>query len=107
LVDRLGLDDASAVAKSVDQSLVTDDGRRATIRCVGPKSTGMGEQLIELQRPSKLTITRAIDRPLTWWYSGELRQKDNAFLWPNGTELKLTRGIIRAVDAKGYLETKI
>src|SRR3954453_4403680 len=41
LVDRLGVDDTSAPPKPVDETLLTDDGHHATIRCVGPKTRGI------------------------------------------------------------------
>src|SRR3954452_15570456 len=94
LVDRLGVDDTNAPPKPVDETLLTDDGNHATIRCVGPKSAGMGEQIVELERPAKLSITRMTGQPLTWWYAGNPQHNGNSFTWPNGTQLKLTRGKI-------------
>lgn len=106
LVDRLGVDDTNAPPKPVDETHLTDDGHRATIRCVGPKTAGIGEQLVDLQRPSKLTITRAADKPLTWWYAGNPQQSGNTFAWPGGTQLKLTRGKIAKIEHDGYVESK-
>jgi hypothetical protein len=107
LIDQLKVDDTAAPAKPVEQMLVADDGRRATIRCVGPKTAGIGEQWVELERPSKLTITRATEKPVSWWYAGKARQQDNTFTWPNGTKLTVTHGTIHAVDPKGFVETKV
>lgn len=124
LVDRLGVDDTSAPAKPVYETLVADDGRHATIRCVGPKMAGLGEQLVDLerplglsllvgeraaavQRPAKLTITRRAEKPLTWWYAGSPQHKDKTFTWPDGAELKLTKGTVKTIAPKGYVETKI
>ena len=106
LVDRLGVDDTNAPPKPVDETLLTDDGRHATIRCVGPKTAGIGEQLVDLQRPSKLSITRTTDKPLTWWYAGNPQHNGNSFTWPDGTQLKLTRGKIGKIEPEGYVESK-
>jgi hypothetical protein len=106
LVDRLGIDDTNAPAKPVDETLLADDGRRATIRCVGPKAAGIGEQLVELDRPSRLSISRATDKPLTWWYSGNPERNDNSFRWSNGTQLKISRGKISKIDPRGYIDAK-
>lgn len=106
LVDRLGVDDTSAPPKPVDETLLADDGRHATVRCVGPKTAGIGEQLVELERPSRLSITRTTEKPLTWWYSGNPRHSGNSFTWSDGTELKLTRGKIAKIAPEGYVESK-
>jgi hypothetical protein len=106
LVDRLGVDDTNAPPKPVDETLLTDDGRHATIRCVGPKTAGIGEQIVELDRPSKLSITRTTDKPLTWWYAGNPQHNGNSFTWPDGTQLKLTRGKISKIEPEGYVESK-
>jgi hypothetical protein len=106
LVDRLGVDDTNAPPKPVDETLLADDGQHATIRCLGPKTAGIGEQLIDLQRPSRVSITRAAEKPLTWWYAGNPQHKDNTFTWPDGTVLKLTRGKIAKIVPDGYVESK-
>ena len=107
LVDQLGVNDTSAPAKPVDETLLSDDGRHATIRCIGPKAAGIGEQLVDLQRPSKLSITRTTDKPLTWWYAGNPQHSEKSFTWPDGTQLKLTRGKIGKIAPEGYVETKV
>jgi hypothetical protein len=106
LVDRLGVDDTNAPPKPVDETLFADDGRHATIRCVGPKTAGIGEQFVDLVRPSKLSITRATDKPLTWWYTGNPKHNDDSFTWPDGTQLKVTRGKIGKIAPEGYVESK-
>jgi hypothetical protein len=106
-IDQFKVDDTAAPAKPVEQLLLADDGRRATIRCVGPKSAGIGEQWVDLDRPSKVTITRAAEKPITWWYAGDAKQHDNTFTWSNGTRLTVTHGTIHTVDPKGYVETKV
>jgi hypothetical protein len=106
LVDRLGVDDTNTPPKPVDETLLADDGRHATIRCVGPTTAGIGEQFVDLLRPSKLSITRATEKPLTWWYAGNPRHNDDSFTWPDGTQLKMTQGKIKSFAPKGYIESK-
>lgn len=106
LVDRLEINDTNAPAKPVDEVLLADDGSRATIRCVGPKTAGIGQQLVDLRRPSNLSITRAIEKPLTWWYSGSPQYEDNLLTWPNGTQLRVAQGKISRIEAEGYVESK-
>ena len=106
LVDRLGTDDTNAPAKPVDETLLADDGRHATIRCVGPKTAGIGEQLVDLDRPSQLSISRATEKPLIWWYTGNPQLNDKVFRWSDGTQLKLSRGKISKIDPQGYIESK-
>lgn len=105
-VDRLGVDDTNAPPKPVDEMLVADDGRHATIRCVGPKAAGLGEQSVDLERPSKLSIVRTTDKALTWWYAGSPQHENNSFVWPDGTQLKITRGNIASIAPEGYVESK-
>jgi hypothetical protein len=105
-VDQLNLNDANAPARPVDENLVADDGRTATIRCVGPMAAGIGEQIITLQRPAKLTISRTCEKELTWWYAGNAQHQGTAFDWPDGTQLIITRGKIAAVNPQGYVESK-
>src|SRR5262249_18526425 len=86
-VIQLGAYDRNQPTAAVDESLLADDGRRATIRCVGPKLAGIGEQIVDLDRPSKLTISRVTEKPLTWWYAGDPEQHGNSLKWPAGTQL--------------------
>lgn len=106
LVDQLGVNDTNAPAKPVDDVLLADDGRHATIRCVGPKTAGIGQQLVDLGRPSNLSITRSAEKPLTWWYSGNPQYKGNSFTWPNGTQLRVVQGTISRIEPEGYVESK-
>lgn len=106
-VDRLDVENTAAPAMPVSETLVADDGRHASIRCIGPKTAGLGEQWIDLERPSHLTITRAAEKSLTWWYAGNPKQDGNKLIWLDGTQLKITQGTIYSVDPKGYVETKV
>jgi hypothetical protein len=107
LVDRLGVDDTNAPTKPVNETLLADDGRHATIRCVGPKAAGLGEQMIDLDRTSStLTIVRATDKPLTWYYAGAPTRDGNSFKWSDGTVLKITGGKIATILPDGFLEEK-
>lgn len=106
LVDRLGVDDTNAPAKPVDETLVADDGRHATIRCVGPKPSGLGEQIVDLERPGHLTISRQTTKPLTWWYAGKPQQQNESFTWPDGTRLTITHGAIGTITPDGFVESK-
>jgi Domain of unknown function (DUF4962) len=107
LVDQLPVDDTSHPAAPVDQLLVADDGRRALIRCVGPKAQGIGEQRVELSRSGHLTIRRETTREMSWWYAGQPVRDKNTLRWPNGTELSVTRGRIARLDPRGYAEKKV
>ncbi len=106
LVDQLGVDDTSKPTAAVEETLLADDGRHATIRCVGPKLAGIGEQLVDLDRPLKLSISRATDKPLTWWYAGNPEQHGNSLTWSGGTQLKITQGKITKIDPQGFVESK-
>lgn len=105
-VDQLKVNDANAPAKPVDEMLVSDDGRMAMIRCVGPKESGIEEQRVELRRPGKLTIRRRTTTELKWWHAGDVKQDGNMLTWDNGVKLTVIKGSIAAVDPKGYTETK-
>jgi hypothetical protein len=107
LVDRLGTEDSQEPDAGVKNLVVTDDGRRATIRCVGPEAAGLAEQLVALERPSKATIQRHCSRSLSWWHAGDARQADNSFVWPDGTGVIVTKGVIAAVEPEGFIETKV
>jgi len=100
-------EDSKESTAAIKELLVTDDGGRAVIRCVGPEASGLGEQRAILERPSKLTIKRQSSRPLSWWYAGDVQQKDNSFLWPDGTQLTIAKGVLAAVTPDGFTETKI
>jgi hypothetical protein len=107
LVDRLGIADTASPPPPVEGTTLTDDGRRATIQCIGPKSAGLGEQRVELVRPSRLTIDRKCSQPLTWWCAGDPRQEGPAAIWSDGTRLTVTHGKLTTINPKGYLETKV
>ena len=107
LVDQLKVNDVNAPAKPADEMLVADDGRTAMIRCVGPKESGLKEQRVELHRSARLTIRRETTEELKWWHAGEVQRDGNTLAWPDGTTLKVTRGMIAAVDPRGFLETKV
>jgi hypothetical protein len=106
LVDQLGTADVNEPATPVEEMLVADDGRLARIRCVGPKSAGLGEQLVDLHRPARLVIRREATSPLTWWYAGQAKHEANSFDWPDGTCLTVKRGRIDSVNPSGYTDRK-
>jgi hypothetical protein len=105
LVEQQQLDD-NKPAEAVDQMLVSDDGPNAFIRCVGPKSQGIDEQLIELQRPSRLTVDRQCSKPFTWWCAGEPRREEYSLSWPDGARLAVRKGAIAQFNPEGFVETK-
>lgn len=107
LVDQLPTNDTNKPAEPVDEMLVADDGRVATIRCVGPKSAGIGEQWVELTRPGLLTVERETEKPLDFWFAEQPHRDGNTFRWPDGTELIVVTGEIAAVDNAGYTETPV
>ena len=106
LVDQLKIDDYNKPASAVEELLVADDGRLATIRCVGPQKEGLKEQRVDLHRPGRLVIRREVSHPLTWWYSGDAQRDGNSLRWPDGTILEITRGQVERVDPQGYPEKK-
>lgn len=71
LVDQLNVSDINHPAIAAEEMLVADDGRLATIRCVGPTTAGLGEQIVNLSRPGSLMIRRKTSQPIKWWYSGD------------------------------------
>jgi len=107
LVDQLKIGDDNKPPPPVDELLVADDGRLATIRCVGPKQAGLKEQRVELRRPGRLTIRRESDRELSWWFAGEAKREGNSLRWPDGTTLAVTQGKIEHLDPVGYREAKV
>ncbi len=108
LVDQLPVDDASKPAPPVEALLVADDGRRALIRCVGPKGQGFKEQRVELFRPGRLTIRREVARDLELVVRGRCASaRTTPCAGPNGTVLTVTRGRIARVDPRGYAEKKV
>jgi hypothetical protein len=107
LVDLLGVADTVKPPPPIEDTRLTDDGRQATIRCVGPKSAGLGQQIVQLDRPSRFTIDRECSKPLTWWCAGDPRQDGPAAIWTDGTRLTVTHGKLTAINPKGYLETKV
>jgi len=106
LVDLLGVDDINQPSAAVHDMLLADDGRQAFIRCVGPEKAGMAEQVVQLDRPRRLTIQREVDRPLTWWYAGTPRRTGNTFAWPDGTRLEIRKGTIEAINSSGRVDSK-
>ena len=106
LVDMLKTDDVNKPAEPIDEMLLADDGRLAKIRCIGPKSAGIGEQNIELHRPGRLTLHRQTTEPLTWWFAGKPLRDGNTFTWPDGTTLTVATGTISNFDERGFVETK-
>jgi hypothetical protein len=106
LVDQLETDDVNKPARPVDEMLVADDGRLATIRCMGPQKAGIKEQSVELHRPRRLTIRRELSGKMSWWYAGEAQRDKNVLRWSDGTTVAVTRGSIERIDPQGYTETK-
>ena len=106
LVDQLEVNDVNDPAAAVEEMLVADDGRMAIIRCVGPESAGLGEQIVRLHRPSRLVVRRKASKPLSWWYAGKAEWEGKSLTWPNGTKVTITEGHIESIDPQGFVETK-
>ncbi|HEY3391257.1 MAG TPA: hypothetical protein VGK58_01025 [Lacipirellulaceae bacterium] len=104
LVDQLPTNDTNNPTSPVDQMLVADDGRTAMIRCVGPVSAGIDEQLVELSRPRMLTIERKTSKPMSWWHMDSPKLIGQAFQWQDGVELKVAQGRIFDHKTDGYTE---
>jgi hypothetical protein len=107
LVDRLPTNDANRPASPVDEMLVADDGRTAMIRCIGPVSAGIEEQLVELSRPGQLTIERRASKSMSWWYMDRPQLSGQTFHWPDGVELTVEQGRIVDHKSDGYTETPV
>ena len=56
-VDQLPTNDTNKPTAAVDEMLLSDDGRTAAIRCVGPKEAAIGEQFVELTGPAGLRLS--------------------------------------------------
>ena len=95
LVDHLTTSDVNQPAQPVADLLVADDGRKALIRCVGPEQFEIGEQRVELTRPSRLTIRRESKQDSVWWYGGQPLRQGNKLVWPDGTTLELSARLDR------------
>ncbi|MCC7337546.1 MAG: hypothetical protein IT422_20835 [Pirellulaceae bacterium] len=105
-MDQLNVNNVNSPALAVEEMLLADDGQRATIRCVGPTAAGLGEQVIDLDRPHSLSIRRQASQPMKWWYSGDARRDGNALIWPDGTRLEVAIGHIVSIDPTGLVESK-
>lgn len=106
-VDQLPTNDINKPTSAVDEMLVTDDGRTAAIRCVGPKEAAIGEQFVELTRPGQLTVERNTSEPVSWWYMENPQLVGKAFRWPDGVELRIEQGEIAEHKIDGYVETPV
>ncbi|MEO2045554.1 MAG: hypothetical protein ABGX16_03150 [Pirellulales bacterium] len=106
LVDQLDVEDINHPTASVQEMLLADDGQQALIRSVGPKTAGLAEQWIQLNRPHRLTIRRNVDRPLTWWYTGTAVRTENQLCWPDGTKLQVVEGTIVSIQPSGRTDAK-
>jgi hypothetical protein len=106
-VDQFPTNDVNQPAEPVEEMLVADDGRVATIRCVGPKTASVGEQWVDLIRPGRLTVERHAEKPISFWCAERPQRNGNGFRWPDGTELEVTAGTLTAVDEAGYTETPV
>ncbi len=107
LVDQTSTNDVNKPVSAVDEMLVADDGRTAMIRCIGPASAGIGEQVVEISRPGRLTIERSTSKPMSWWYMDSPTMVGQSFRWPDGTELRVEHGRIVNHDPDGYTETPV
>jgi hypothetical protein len=105
LVDQISANDVNEPASAVEEMLVADDGRTAMIRCIGPASAGVAEQVIELSRPAQLTIDRSTRERMSWWYMDSPILAGQTFRWPDGTVLTVKHGRIVDRDSDGYTET--
>jgi hypothetical protein len=106
LVEKVDIADNAPPPPPVEETVLADDGLRVMIRCVGPKAGGVGEQVIELERPSQLTIKRQCSKPMIWWCAGDLQRDGHSVTWGNGTKLMIKRGTLTAMNPQGYVEEK-
>ncbi|MBL9162181.1 MAG: DUF4962 domain-containing protein [Planctomycetaceae bacterium] len=106
-VDLTSASDVNKPPEPVEELLVSDDGRRAAIRCVGPKAQDVSEQWVELHRPGVLKVERHTSNPVRWWQMDQPRQEANSFVWPDGVRLQVEVGEIAQVDVHGYVESPV
>lgn len=107
LVDQLPTNDANKPAPPVEEMLVADDGKNALIRCVGPKSADIGEQVVRLTRPGTIVFDRATKQPMSWWYMEQPQLDGKRLRWPDGTELLIEVGKMIENKLDGYVETPV
>jgi hypothetical protein len=99
-VDELNVEDTNIPREALKETVLTDDGKQASIRCVGPH---FGEQHIELRRPADLTIDRKTSETQTWWFSGPAERQHDRWTWPNGTQLTLLQGKVVSTTPEGVV----
>ena len=68
------------------------------------RHTKSANSVVELERPSRLTVNRHCSKPITWWCAGDLRREENSFVWPDGTKLSVRKGSIAEVNPEGLVE---
>jgi hypothetical protein len=106
-VDAIDADKANKPPEPVKDLLLADDGRLATIRCVGPEAEGLGLQLVELERPGRVRVERHGAQPLNWWYAGEPERHEQSLVWPDGTRLTVSQGVMGETTPNGHLDKKV
>ncbi len=107
LVDQLPTNDANKPAAPVEEMLVADDGKTALMRCVGPKSADIAEQVVRLSRPGTVTVDRTTKQPMNWWYMDKPQLEGNRLRWSDRTELTIESGKITEHKLDGYTETPV
>ena len=92
-------------AQPIASVALTDDGAAAVLRCTGAGDAAL--QTVTIKRPSLLTISRDTDRSARWICGGRPARRGNTLTWPDGTQLRVTKGRIISFDPEGYHDEKI
>ncbi len=84
-----------------------DDGKTATV-CFGDTGTAKDtEPALVLSRPGHLMIRWQAAADVQWSCHGKPGRNGNTLTWPGGTQLVVTKGEIRFVDAEGHRDRKV
>jgi len=103
-VDAADVEDINKPREAAEETILRDDGTRASIRCV---DSYFGEQYVELERPADLTIDRRTSETLTWWFSGPAEQNGNCWTWPNGVGLTVLKGEVISTTPPGVISEQL
>ena len=86
---------------------LTELGQRTVIRCLAAADSAFSEQTVTLERPKRCTIARKTNVEMRWWCHGAPVREGNTVRWPDGTQLRVTRGALNAWDPTGFNDEKI
>jgi hypothetical protein len=85
---------------------VADDGWGGRIRCPGGPGAPFREQVLELTRPDRLTLTWDTGDTVSFWGYPGVVQEGPSLVWPDGTTVTVTQGTLVRFDPAGFHEVK-